>query len=82
MVVLVMKLLASQEFESWYDWRSEAVVVYWSRIEQLTSLGNETRSVPPSHIGMYLGLEVESPRPRLRELPDWWTERFNGMWLR
>ncbi|GFW33144.1 hypothetical protein TNCV_2110721 [Trichonephila clavipes] len=36
-------------------------VVLNSNQESLTSLGNGTRNVPPSHIEMYLGLEVERP---------------------
>ncbi|GFX71564.1 hypothetical protein TNCV_2695521 [Trichonephila clavipes] len=32
--------------------------------ERLTSLGNGTQSVPPSHIEMYFGFEAK--RPRLR----------------
>ncbi|GFW07582.1 hypothetical protein TNCV_3917151 [Trichonephila clavipes] len=38
---------------------SLAIPTTKSEQERLTSLGNGTRNVPPSHIEMYLGLEVE-----------------------
>ncbi|GFW26161.1 hypothetical protein TNCV_3396571 [Trichonephila clavipes] len=50
-----LKVMA-EVVESLFHCRSEKV-----KGESLTSLGNGMRSAPPSHIEMYLGIEVERP---------------------